>query len=269
MTLKEFKKRIEAESVAIYGAGYVGKRFFGTLKEQGLAGKVRCFATTYGSEKECEGLPVFSIDELAKICKEDMLVCIAVHEVILPEIIHALTVHGIKDYCWIYPFLYQLMLGDPIHKRVPVLLSDIIKAEENNRQIEVRLLAIESYLEKSGNGFDIYRKAMGMHSTKSAVELRLKAFAKLIDNWNKHGCDDSKRPFLLNNHEIMDGAHRISLAIYFEMKSILCDIFSPSESWWKLQGEEAVMTVDSIRRSGLTEEEIKQIDAVHGRLLYR
>ena len=54
---------IKSYKVVIYGAGYVAKRFYQSLKSHKLDGKVECFITTNGGENDVEDKKNIAIDK--------------------------------------------------------------------------------------------------------------------------------------------------------------------------------------------------------------
>ena len=91
MNLKDFG----GKEIVIYGAGHVGRKFFRTLKVQGLGSQVRCFAVTKQTEEEnvLDGIPLKCIYDIS--VQDNTLICLAVHETLRRELED--IVKGITD----------------------------------------------------------------------------------------------------------------------------------------------------------------------------
>ncbi len=238
----------------VYGTGYVAERFYRALENRSLQEKIRCFVTTSGSDELFFGKSVISLDEFSPK-KENGIVLVAVQESLLEEIENGLRKAGITDYVWIYPFLYDMILGEPVKRAEAVNIQTILKAERDNYQLAVRLLAIEEYYGKNEVGYSIYRKTMGLQSPSDTIEKRLRSFESLINSWERHGYDKTQTSKILTDGSILDGTHRIATAIYFGEDTIYCDIYPPTVSTEELFGAEAIMKKNFLEAAELTENE--------------
>lgn len=107
-------------------------------------------------------------------------------------------------------------------------VSDIIMAQYpmgdystyKNYDMAVRLMAIEEYQGKNDYGFDIYQRMQAHTNFDWAPR-----FKNLIASYNEKGFDDSKPIELDCNHLIMDGAHRLALAVANKLEFIPVRIY--------------------------------------------
>ncbi len=119
------------------------------------------------------------------------------------------------------------LIGRRFHKgkKVKVIreyncaVSDLVMAQyiDNNFNdymfcgLAVRQMAIQQKHDSQGNGIVLYQK-MQEHTGFDWWP----RFSKLIDSYEKDGFDDDKPIEINRDHLIMDGAHRLSLAVYYK-----------------------------------------------------
>lgn len=95
-------------------------------------------------------------------------------------------------------------------------VADIILAQYTNNDyssyknydMAVRLIAIEEYRGKNDYGFDLYSRMQSHTGFDWSPR-----FKKLIESYDSNGFDESKPIELSRDHIIMDGAHRLALAV--------------------------------------------------------
>jgi len=256
----ELLQMLQKNKVMIYGAGYVAVRFFQAIKKHDLMDNVLCFVTTSGSNETLGGLDVKSIHEMSEL--KDVPVCIAVHESICDEIIEGLQKEGFTKYVWIYPFLNELILGMPLRGRL-VPLRDIWMANKDNYAIAVRYLVIQNYYKKNDKGCDIYKKSLALFSNEETAKKRLRKFIELIENWDLVGYQEDNRIMLLENGCIIDGLHRITLAIYHKQYYIMSDVFPVPDDGVGVHEQVVSLTKESLLETGFGESEIKELEEVN------
>lgn len=253
--LKEYR-------IAIYGTGFVAMKFYNALLMQGLSEKVECFIVTRKEDalEYIDGREVKSVHEYENI--GDIFICLAVHEVGKREIEEILKAKDISNYIWIYPYLFELALGKPLQRGV-VIPTDRIVQQCHDYRIAVRYLAIENYFGKNNYGYSIYIKAQALRCEKGTAEKRLKAFCNLIQSWEKHGYKLDSNIFIDDKYQLIDGAHRITLAWYFQLKEVVCNIFRSTEMCFKWLGSEALLTKRIVLNADFTKEELAVIECAY------
>jgi len=257
INVDELLKILSQKKIIIYGIGHVGMKFFYALKKHRLEKNIISFAvsTPLEGQSNIDGIPIRSIEELDN--QESVIVCIAVHEAWKEKIAHKLK---IVEYIWIYPFLYELLLGHPIELDVNVDLNRMIKTCMGDYRLAVRYMAIEQYFKKNKVGYDIYIKAASLYCDKRTAEERLLKFIELVHNWEHFGYDKSSQVLINTQYEIIDGTHRIATARYFGQKKIICNIFSNELPITKLHGEKAMLTEKVLKDGGFCSEEREELD---------
>lgn len=255
---------LSAHKIAIYGAGYVATRFYQSLKEYGLDGNVFLFVTTAGGELDVDGLPVMAIEQLE--ANERMIICVAVHESIKDDIIDNLVEKGFNKYIWIYPFLYDLMLGTPIYRNVKVPVSKIWNAVRDDYSMAIRYFAIDHYYGKNLNGYEIYKKFLSLFINEKTAERRLEQFITLIKSWEQNGYDANRCSSIFEDYRILDGMHRIAVASYFNYGFVMCNIYPKNKDIFEIHNQAAVFTKQSALNAGFEPEIIALLDEINQRI---
>lgn len=255
---------IKSHKVVIYGAGYVAKRFYQSLKSHKLDGKVECFITTNGGENDVEDKKNIAIDKFKY--DSSYMVCVAVHESIKDEIIEILEAKNITNYIWIYPFQYEIMLGQPIERSVKIPVKNIVKRAVEYYGMAIRNIAIGQYYGKNDIGYEMYIKAQSLHCNENTAKKRLEQFIGLIESWEKNGYDESKELLVTDDYAIIDGSHRASLAIYHNQKFIMGSIYGCSKELFQIHDEGGMLTKNYIASNGFTAEEIKLLEETNKKI---
>ncbi len=222
MLTRELLQVLRNRRYVIYGAGYVADNLCKALSRMELLGNLEAFVTSSGSPEIKYGKPIKTPDEIEL---NNYYVLIAVHETIKDEIERNLLNRGLKDYCWIYPNIYELMLGEPLEEQVEVSIRYILEANIDNLMIPIRYAAIEEYFGKRDDGFQMYIDSMGLHCEESTARKRLESFKGLIKDVESEGLLKDKPISILENNTLIDGAHRLAIAIYKGYQTITANIY--------------------------------------------
>ncbi len=262
------------KQILIYGAGFVGNKFYSILKKNHLEKNIQCFVV---SEKNVEqnrkvnGVAVKSVYDIRRdigvkrSC--DFIICIAVHESIRNEIEKLLNDLNLTHYIYIYPYIMELMLEGEVKEQKDISVKNIMLANRDDYRIAVRTLAIDNYFHKNNCGFDIYKSVMQLQCNEQTAEKRLNAFCNLLDNWQERGYD-KKTPILVDETGvIIDGNHRFSIARYVNMKNIDCKMYQGKIDIVKLMGKGACPGEEAIRQAGLSDREMDLIIATQKHIL--
>lgn len=262
MNAHELLERIKNDKFIIFGHGYVAKRFTEIVENKELQQNFLGYMVSKPEEnydKEMD-VPIYSKEWIAD--KHNVIVCVAVHESLKDEIINDLMkIQPDNEYIWIYPYLYELVLDVPVVQNVWIDVDDIVKKTSIGYFMAVKYLAIEQYMGKCNNGYEIYLKAQSLYSNSYTAKKRLGQFKDLIKNWVGGGYDENFIIKLNRNYEILDGSHRTSLARYFNVEKVKCDVFQTDISLLELQGNIASLTKEVLYRGDFTESEIEQIES--------
>lgn len=262
-SIEELYEKIVHNKVSIYGAGYTGKRFFRILKEKGLSGTVDNFVSTTGSDEIIDGLPVICVDFIKG--DSNRLVLIAVHESIVREITGKLAQLNISNYIWVTPLLYDVMLGAPIVERERIDIRKIWDVAKSFYGIAVRYLAAEEYYGLRGDGYHIYLKCFEQYGRKTA-EKRLEMYKILLKNWDENGYDESKPSALLDDYMIIDGAHRITCALFHRQRYVVCNVYRKTRALSDIHGDEAVLSKEGLKNLNIDDWIVRSLDDANRRI---
>lgn len=80
--------------------------------------------------------------------------------------------------------------------------------------IIVRLLAIEQYYHKNDYGYEMYRKMQNKRLEQDVGKVYLERFCLLIQSYEEKGYDSKSEVELDKNLMLLDGSHRLAIAIY-------------------------------------------------------
>jgi len=95
------------------------------------------------------------------------------------------------------------------------LSSQFENGEFNRYDTIVRYLAIEDFFNKNSYGFKLYSKMQNKRGPFPGSEER---FRNLIESVRKNGLNYNSPLAVGNNLELIDGSHRLSLALFFRVK---------------------------------------------------
>ncbi len=126
----------------------------------------------------------------------------------------------------------------------------------NRYDIVVRYLAIEEFFGKNNIGFNLYKKMQEKRGFIKRVDHKnkedsLERFKKLIKNIEKNGFDEYSFIPVDKNQAIMDGSHRVSLALFFDIKLLPIKIYRKKF--------EVDYSIDWFRKNDFSDEEINII----------
>ncbi len=252
---KELVEHIKHEPIVVYGAGFIATFFYNLLLAMGIASQVKMFVVSGNGGGNIKDVNIVSIRDYNNI--SNYLVCIAVHESVLPEIEKELYNMGIVDYVWVYPFLYDMWLGKPYKRSQPIRVKDIWNTMLDKYAVAVRYLAIEQYFGKNSIGNKLYKKAVILPKSPETADKRLASFYNLINSVNTRGFDASNSVKIWNDLRIIDGCHRFTIAMYLNQKEIPCDVYDLKN---KLDvdyiPEEKRLYKNNLIKNGFTDEEI-------------
>ncbi len=106
----------------------------------------------------------------------------------------------------------------------------------------VRYLAIENYFGLNDYGFKLYRKMQSLRMGEDYVDSAETTFKNLIKSFDKNGYDNNSSITCDENLKLLDGSHRLALALYFGIPKLLVLIkrgnnkVEYSEKWFIAKG---------------------------------
>lgn len=251
---------LEKRRIVVYGSGYIATVFFESLKKHGLEKNIACFVVSdiaLNADRTFEGFEIRQISEIN--VTEDMIVCIAVHESFVGEIESVLKQNEVANYVWIYPFLFDLYYGNPVMSGEWIAMEQLLPKDEERYALTVRWAAVADYYGKCPNGFMWYKRAMTSLHNAPAAEARIKIFKHLIHTWGENGYDGEHEIAVNEDYEVLDGEHRMAVALYHGEKMIKCRIYRGKN----INSEKSFMKRKMLEESGFDEAEVKVLDDIN------
>ncbi len=247
--------------IIVYGTGYVARKFYKVLEEHGLRGQLRCFVRTdHVKDGEVfEGIPVRRFKDIG--IKGNTFICLAVHEAILGEIEHAVK-QRTEEYLWIYPCLYEMMYGEPEQKAVEIPVKALLGRFSNDFRLGIRLAAIGQQKSINDWGFDVYIRAQMIYCGHATAVGRLEQFKRMIARWEEEGYKKDYPLSLNRSLGVIDGNHRLSMAVYAGQKTICGNIYPTDLSIEEIHGYETMQSEKLLRQNGFTMGEIQKLEEI-------
>ena len=223
----------KTEHLYIYGAGKVGRKILRLITSSGALDRVRGFVTTLPPPPGgavADGLPVIGLDSLSDT---DAAIFVAVTDAWQEEIRRELGNRGFKNYTIVYK--YSFLDGDDggavgIPQVATVGIRELLAqqfrddGEFNRLDVIVRVLAVESFYGRNDSGMALYAKMQTLRNPDanggSYGDLAVPRFENLIRSIAERGYDPSSEIIVDRRLRLVDGAHRLSLAIYNDVKLV-------------------------------------------------
>lgn len=113
----------------------------------------------------------------------------------------------------------DLILRYPVSKLLP---KQYLNGQFNRMDLAVRYMAIENYFSENQYGFKLYNK-MQYHRVGNDYNSE-ERFKRLIESIYKNGFDCNSKITIDTNGNLLDGAHRLALSLYFKEQDISVNI---------------------------------------------
>lgn len=242
----------------IYGTGSVSNRFSMALqKKYSLDNLIGYTRTNVDVSETFRGKPVKNIECYDK----KIAVLIAVHISIYKEIERYLDKLGYKNHIWVYPELFNLCYGFPIKTNAIYQTKDIVKCLYPIYTCAIYYMVIEQYFGMNKIGYGLYYKLMKSFCSEQVARERLKQYIERISDADSNGLSQSYAIFLTRDRSIiLDGAHRLVLALYFGIPNVLVDLFDVGFDEYMYFSKDMAMVRDKLIEV-FTDEEIAAIES--------
>lgn len=256
-------RMLAANEIVIFGTGYVAETFWYGLERLGLTAHVSQFiiSDAAAGDRTFHCRPVCSLGE-AKV-SPDAVLCLAVHGVLAEELSRDLEARMPGHVIWIYPYLHDMIYGEPKERNVPVSRQDILRSQEIGfNWLSVRYLTARDYLCRSAEypqSRDIYIRAMSAHCMPATAARRLQTLEVLADSIEAHGFDGSYPLLIDESLRVIDGLHRLAVASVLGIDVLPCDIVSVSEAYDILLGSRNRLPDQVLIQAGLSSAQRERI----------
>ena len=221
---------IRTRNFVIYGTGSIGKRFYRQVQRIGSCGNVVAFAeTNVDGEKIIDNKMVESIYMVSK----DTLVFIAAHEANALEMKNILETYEYQQYIWIYPYLFELELGDPLASDIPIHVNRILVSLKNVYKPAICYLSLKKYCNSNMDAGKLYIKMLKYYTSLDTGRKRWERFCQKIEKCRQDGFFQDFNIKVDEKHRIIDGFHRLVLAKCFGVNILSCDVYHCDEYYMK------------------------------------
>ncbi len=221
MSLREEWNRLlkNESSIYIYGAGKYGKKIFRQLKWEGKEEYVKGFLVSDVAKNPemVEEKPVIHIRDLKEM---NGLILIAVSDRYQDEIIKLLEESGFTKFVNAYKYTFLEYEDEDSLDIIDVweLFGKQYDAGKFCRfDVIVRLLAAEAYFGENDFGMSLYRKMQDARVRSGYADIAEERFRCLLKCWNEKGYDADSPIIVDKNFRLIDGSHRLALALYFKL----------------------------------------------------
>lgn len=272
MSLDELLGKLNERKLVIYGTGFASGMLCEALSVRGLEENIAAFTVTFaGGEEEFRDRPVISFSDLVDGGGlSDALILIAVHGSVSCEIEKAVQGSGM-EYISVYPYIPDLLYGEPDERDAMVDTYDIIsKQDPAYLWLAVRYALLlecgEGSGSEDGRAAGIYTKAIAMHTSQKTAEARRRAFIDLFRSIREDGYRSDSKILIDTDGRIIDGLHRVAAAAYCGIKRLPAKVYASSEVYDRVIKKENRMDESTLREGGLTDDDIRLIKEA-GRLM--
>ena len=237
MQLREEWNKILKESrcLYIYGAGKIGKKIYTLIKKDNQLHKLKAFVVSdfkVANPDYIDDKQVIGVEDLKD---KNATVLVSVSDIYQNEIIEQLQklefTHIVCAYK--FSFLDEEETPQEMPKSLMIDLRELLiqqysKLDFNRYDIVVRLLAIEDYFGENDFGFDLYRKMQDNRVRPGYAKTAVIRFQELIKSIKEYGYDENSEIIVDCNLRLIDGAHRVALAIYHNISKVKIRILKKS-----------------------------------------
>lgn len=214
-----------AEVFYIYGAGQYGRELFKLISRSGKETTVKAFLVSKkeGNPDEICGIQVI---EANNALDRTIPILVAVGDTYQEPVLEHIKDIGFKN---IHIAVKYIFLNREYNSEVDVVsISELLKqqfvhGEFMRYDLAVRLLAIDCYYEKNDYGADFDKRmavALNRNPYAGFADYSESRFVKLIESWHQQGYDTDSEILVSPDLRLLDGSHRLALAIYHGLSFI-------------------------------------------------
>ena len=263
MTTEELLRQLKTKQIVIFGAGFVAEMFYRALELHGAEGSLCfCAVTRAGSGQRFHGRPVLSLSE-ADI-REDMLVCLAVHESAEDSLRDTLRPYEAQT-VRVYPHLFELLYGAPVRYEAALPLAALLARQDREEYwLVVRYAAVRDYL-AGGRDYprsrELYLRSLELHCGEKTALRRVSQMEALASSVAEEGFR-SDRPVRIDEAgRVIDGLHRIACAACLRIETIPALVYPVSPVFDRIFEEKNRLPQRTLRAAGFGEEDMRFLRA--------
>ena len=139
-----------------------------------------------------------------------------------------------------------------------LLISLVVQNSFLRYDVIIRLLAIENHYNKNNYGWMLYEKLRKRQLQTNNVTKEIIQFRNLIYSYEKYGYDSQSEIFIDKRKQLVNGSHRLALALYHGYTSITCRIIRHKAT--------ADYSLGRLKNMGFTDIEMRYIIDRYNRL---
>ena len=287
---EDFLKKIEKQGLILFGTGYLAGVWLEILQAHGLEHALQyCLVSQCDPDASFEGHPVYSLKNApfpaGRPAERMPVLGLAVHETVAEEVLPQLQIHYPGDCELLYPRMHELAFG-PVLRQEAAALSVLLSAQpEENFWISLRYAALCEHMAGREStdrtrrfseiraacagclAADIYLKSQSLFSARETAALRLERFFALADAPEKERILRENPIMADEKLRIIDGLHRIALAVYLGLETLPCRIVRTGALYDRLFTEKNRLTPAAQIRAGLSAQERKMLQLIRKELL--
>ena len=247
MNLHTFKKLLNDKFI-IFGSGFVAQMFYSALLNNNLHENI-AFVVETNPEK---GRTFHGISVLpySKTETKGIPVLACVHDSVIGEI-------GVKpedNVIQVYPFIWNLLFEGE-DKTEMISLSTLMKRQNTEEGwIAARYAGVRGICEGREDFKNLYVKLLSLHCSVHTAKRRLGYLEMLIQTIRNEGFREEFPVLLDKKLRIIDGLHRIAIAVYFGTDRISVRYLDTKGRFETALGEKNRLTKEFLLKNGLYEE---------------
>lgn len=226
-TAYEVENYLKNNKFFIFGTGFVAENLYRYLENNKINNNVMGYVETNPQKSEFNDLPVYTLEKISKLRTTPII--IAVHYSIFNQIKAKLDKLGITDWIWIYPFLCELICGHPYKKNVIINPYSFIHSACFSERVisSIYLIGIGYMFNQNKIGKNICLKYLSLFSTYNTALKRWDSFSNMISKFDGSNISNLGNLMIASDLGLLiDGNHRLSLALYKKIPEINADLFN-------------------------------------------
>lgn len=222
----EIKQYIKKHKFYIFGTGFVAENLLGYLENNDIQSNLVGFLETQPKKSEFNNFPVYKLDTISYV--NNVSIIVAAHSSIFEQIKMLLESKGITEWIWIYPYWYELLFGCPYKKNLIINPYSVIQKACFSERVmcSIYLLGIGYVFNQNRIGKSVFFKFSSLFSSNNTIEKRWESFSDMVTKFDETNISHLGNLLVATDAGfIIDGNHRIALALYKRIPRIYVDLF--------------------------------------------
>lgn len=239
----------------IFGTGFVANNFWSYLTNNNINNNAIGFVESEPSKYCFHNIRIYKLSDLAEI--KNLTIIVAVHPSIFYQIKDILEFNGFTEWIWIYPFWNELLFNHPYKRDVLIDPYYLIHHACFYERVfcSIYSLGIGYIYNKNNIGKDVFFKFTEMFSSYDTTVQRWNSFSHMTEDFDERNISElGNILFSTDANMILDGHHRLSLALYKRVQRINVDLFHIDYNYISNIFKGHLLSSEDIKRLFTTEE---------------